>query len=133
MKKCSTCKIEKPLEDFAKNPQKKDGLNYKCKECQKEYFKKHYAKNKKYYVDKAQEKKARDKIEVDRIIAEAKKCGCSMCGETHPATLDFHHVHGKDFTISRRGSKCPDTVMTEIKKCVVVCSNCHRKIHWNNT
>ena len=24
-----------------------------------------------------------------------------------------------------------DRILKEIEKCVVVCSNCHKKIHWN--
>lgn len=33
MKCCSKCKIEKPLEDFAKSSAKKDGRTYACKVC----------------------------------------------------------------------------------------------------
>lgn len=33
MKKCSTCKQDKPLSDFWKQPNKKDGLRYSCKSC----------------------------------------------------------------------------------------------------
>ena len=33
MKKCNTCKIEKPFEDFYKCSHSKDGYQYKCKKC----------------------------------------------------------------------------------------------------
>ena len=33
MKKCGTCKTEKPLASFDKDRQKKDGLSGRCKEC----------------------------------------------------------------------------------------------------
>lgn len=60
--------------------------------------------------------------------------GCVACGETHPACLDFHHIDGKAdkedniSTLQLRGwSK--ERLLTEIEKCVVMCSNCHRKLH----
>ena len=60
MKKCSKCKIEKPLDEFYKNKSQKDGLARYCKICDKviskkyptdynkwkNYYKEHYNKNK---------------------------------------------------------------------------------------
>ena len=37
MKKCSTCKVEKPLDAFGKHKSHKDGLQYTCKACYKTY------------------------------------------------------------------------------------------------
>lgn len=33
MKKCTRCKIEKPLTDYCLNKDTKDGRDYSCKEC----------------------------------------------------------------------------------------------------
>ena len=132
-KLCTKCNKEKTLDCFAKNPQKKDGLNYKCKECQRIYFKQHYQKNKQYYVDKAKENSLKYRKEIADIKKERKKNGCIMCGENHPATLDFHHVDAKmkEFNVGRDGSRYGvQTVKNELDKCVVMCSNCHRKLHW---
>jgi hypothetical protein len=57
-----------------------------------------------------------------------------MCPENHPACLDFHHKNPKqkDFEIAcaiRQGWTKP-RILEEIEKCIVVCSNCHRKLHW---
>jgi hypothetical protein len=38
MKTCSKCGIEKPLTDFNKDKVKKDGLQYRCKTCNKKYL-----------------------------------------------------------------------------------------------
>ena len=54
MKICSKCEIQKPLNLFSKNKSKKEGLNSVCKECHKTYIKKHYQKNKEYYVENAE-------------------------------------------------------------------------------
>lgn len=52
MKKCSSCKIEKHIDEFSKDKNKKDGLQYKCKLCNKEYFNKYYDNNKNYLLNK---------------------------------------------------------------------------------
>ena len=38
-KLCKTCGIEKHLDEFNKNSKTKDGLQGKCKECNKSYLK----------------------------------------------------------------------------------------------
>ncbi len=62
--------------------------------------------------------------------------GCKVCGETHPACLDFHHrdPSTKLFTIgsSSKACKSRERVWAEIAKCDVICSNCHRKEHYNH-
>ena len=37
MKRCNKCKIDKSLSDFSKDKTKKDGLQYICKSCHKQY------------------------------------------------------------------------------------------------
>lgn len=61
---------------------------------------------------------------------------CERCGyNNYLGALDFHHINPneKDFTIGNRNFKLKECV-EEIKKCVLLCSNCHREIHagiWN--
>ena len=38
MKRCSRCKIEKELNEFNKDKSSKDGLRYRCKLCEKQYY-----------------------------------------------------------------------------------------------
>ena len=71
------------------------------------------------------------KARLRAIVAVAKRDGCKYCDECAPCCLDFHHVAGKDFTIgaiNRRGWAV-ERLEREIRKCTVVCSNCHRKLH----
>ena len=59
--------------------------------------------------------------------------GCELCGETHPACLEFHHVNPdeKRFSISRVNVHLSVRVLRrEIAKCRLLCANCHRKEHW---
>ena len=63
------------------------------------------------------------------------KC-CIICGESARECLDWHHInpHNKVDRISRMNKQDKEIslVLEEINKCIVVCSNCHRKIHANN-
>lgn len=70
---------------------------------------------------------------VARRVSELKvQCGCSLCGERHPAVLQFHHVRGeKEFEISTAVSQNMkwERIAKEIEKCDVLCANCHLKKH----
>ena len=100
------------------------------REKQKEYCKKYYENNKEKVVLASRTRKK----EVQRIFSEYKATlACIECGENHPATLDFHHriPNPKNRKISALiGDGLYTLAMSEIKeKCVVLCSNCHRKHH----
>lgn len=66
------------------------------------------------------------------------KCqvGCADCGyNTHAIALDFHHIRGpKLLNISSAvGYQYAwSSVLQEIKKCIVLCANCHRIRHATN-
>lgn len=56
---------------------------------------------------------------------------CTNCGFSHSAALDFHHV---DRTNHRSVNELVQNgkykeAMEEIKKCIPLCSNCHRIHH----
>jgi hypothetical protein len=130
-KTCNTCGTSKTFDDFSKNKSKKDGLNCECKECRKIYIKNHYKENKDYY-----KKKAKQQTKNLRVWLRGLKIGlvCEKCGEDHPACIEYHHKdpEQKDFQISKAAQRGlgKEKILEEIAKCLVVCSNCHRKIHW---
>jgi hypothetical protein len=57
---------------------------------------------------------------------------CMICAyDKHPGVLDFHHVDPalKMFAISGGGfSRSWASIEIELKKCILVCANCHREI-----
>lgn len=58
---------------------------------------------------------------------------CSVCSyDRCPEALDFHHIDPstKSFEISGRMSKRWSVIEDELKKCVLLCANCHREEHW---
>lgn len=73
----------------------------------------------------------REKI---RQLLESKRTACMLCGEDHPAALDFHHrdPSQKSFSIGLAvgNNLYLSSLSEEIDKCDVLCSNCHRKLHW---
>lgn len=100
-------------------------------EYTKEYNKEWYKNNKERHI-------AHVKVNNQKHIAWYKglkrDLKCAKCGENHPACLDFHHLdpEKKELTIAsdmRRYSK--ETLLAEIDKCIILCSNCHRKEHYN--
>jgi hypothetical protein len=58
---------------------------------------------------------------------------CNRCEERHIACLDFHHLDSKEKEESVSKMVCEgfsmETILAEIKKCEVLCANCHRKHH----
>jgi hypothetical protein len=58
---------------------------------------------------------------------------CSVCGDGRWYVLDHHHRNPteKKFEItSMRGVYPIATIMREVAKCIVLCSNCHRELHY---
>jgi hypothetical protein len=68
-------------------------------------------------------------------LTEYKKTlACERCGFSDFRALEFHH-HGyskKDFTIANmiHSGQSKDTIEREIKKCIILCSNCHQIEHY---
>jgi hypothetical protein len=62
------------------------------------------------------------------------QAGCCVCGESEPGCLDFHHRDGdeKERSISKMISYYSswNRIEAEIRKCDVLCANCHRKEHY---
>ena len=72
---------------------------------------------------------------IKKLAVEYKGGRCQICGYNKCiAALDFHHVDGnKDYGISANGySHSWEKIKTELDKCILVCSNCHREIHYLN-
>jgi len=60
---------------------------------------------------------------------------CIDCGQSHPATLQFHHLNLEDkaFNVSYAANRgiSLDRIKKEIEKCIVLCANCHAIRHYN--
>ena len=68
-----------------------------------------------------------------RKIALVDACGdkCQICGLTFPPSVyDFHHINPKEkeIGISNSENASLENIITEVKKCILVCRNCHALI-----
>ncbi len=100
------------------------------KEANRNYQRQWYKKNKKKQMAKV----ARNKKKNTAKVREYKQNStCAICSENHISTLVFHHRNPetKLYTISTMatGGWGWKTILEEIKKCDILCANCHRKLH----
>lgn len=57
---------------------------------------------------------------------------CLICGfNKYQSSLDFHHINGDKFDniSSMIGKASKQKIFDEVRKCILICSNCHRAIH----
>lgn len=94
-----------------------------------EYQRSWYAKNSEAVKEKVKANKHKYRNQWREFKATL---SCINCGFNHPAALDFHHVirspdNRKVNELLRQDAY--RAAMEEIKKCVVLCANCHRVHH----
>ncbi len=118
MKECRYCKKSYPENFFGIALTTKDKIYYrhKCKFC---------------YQNAKNILKGKNKDWLQKYKKDSK---CGVCGINDHRVLEFHHLDrkDKDFSISfmfnnRFGL---EKMKAEIKKCVILCANCHRITHW---
>ncbi len=98
----------------------------KKNECQRKW----YRKNRKKHIGWVRRRDRAYLPILYAVIEGLKRRPCSDCGQRfHPAAMDFDHVRGKkrmDICRLRKHKVSLKTVLSEISKCDLVCSNCHR-------
>ena len=129
-KTCNKCKETKSVSMFYK---RYDGIYDKprslCKKC--ENRKRHLArKDNPKYIRQQKEKAKEFQKRLREYINSIKSIGCQICGYNKTTeALDFHHLDSstKEKTIGNCSSW--HGLKKEIKKCIVLCANCHRELH----
>jgi len=101
---------------------------------QKVYARKWYEGNRQEVIKRA--RKGRDKSRVEWVAYKSKQ-RCSHCRKKHPAIIDFHHVikEGKRSVnyLAVRKRNIAEAIKEAEEKCIPLCSNCHRILHWDLT
>ncbi len=127
MKTCNICGV--PKDEFEFDKRKTGKISGYCKDCRKEKIKLHYRSNKQYYIDKAAKRNQKDR---EKFLEYKKSLVCEDCNlsfQEEPFLCDFHHLRDKDFNIANLKSYSFTRIMKEIKKCIPLCANCHRRRH----
>lgn len=98
---------------------------------QKVYARKWYESNRREVINNS--RKARDKNRTEWIAYKSKQ-RCSHCLKKHPAIIDFHHVikEGKRSVnrLAARQRNIAEAIREAEEKCIPLCANCHRVLHW---
>lgn len=127
-KKCSKCNRILSLDNFRWKNKALNKKHSRCKECESKIEKENYLQRKDAIITRAQQYK-QENIE---LVNSYKQQGCCKCGEKRSYVLDFHHINPseKDNTIAHMiKSSSLENLEKEIKKCILLCANCHREFH----
>ncbi len=128
MKNCSDCKQEKELIEFSIDKSRNRYLSV-CKKCTAIRTEAYRQTHK----HKWREDNKKHSLKRKNAIDEWKSRGCLKCGDKRPYVIDAHHLdpYKKDFSIgtSMRGI---NITKLELEKCIPLCSNCHRELHYLN-
>lgn len=66
----------------------------------------------------------------NREILRRFKGICAICGEDDINCLEVHHIGDKHFSVSSMiNNVSTKELKEELKECICVCANCHKKIH----
>lgn len=131
MKQCKKCKKTKSVEDFCLRKRSSDGRQPWCRICSTKIFKSYYKDNPEAYRVRA--KKVLDEtFELVKSLKDNQPC--TDCGVRYPYyVMDYDHLDSsiKEDNIGNLIKSGKKKVLDEIKKCELVCSNCHRQRTYN--
>lgn len=134
-KRCTKCGEFKPVEAFARDMSKRDGLHPACRQCRGAYARARYAANPEKFTSWRSDRKAAN---ID-YLASIMPLRCEVCGyDKCFAALDFHHTDpsqkenswdsmGHWIKLSLESFK--DKIQANNFK--VLCKNCHTELHAN--
>jgi len=130
MRVCTKCEKEKDEKEFTNKSRR-----WWCKDCNSSYDKERYRR-----IGKDNWRRTRGTSKKERrrwLLKYKSNLKCSQCPESHPSCIDFHHIDPKHKlgTISELVSsgRSVKVILKEISKCIILCANCHRKLHWNES
>lgn len=132
---CPKCGQNKLTSEFAKNKNKKDGLGSWCKSCTNVIVKLWYDKpeNKLKHKNKLLNRRELNK----KKLVEHFGNRCLDCDNSYPSCCyDFHHLDGstKENSFANMNTNGWESISKEIiGKCVMLCSNCHRIRHYEQS
>lgn len=118
MKTCKACKKKKPLSAFKRYYNGSVGLRPVCKKCERASLA-HYSRQRRIKAFK-------------QFNEECADCGVKSNKDNY-VIFDFHHLDPKKKEMSFQSGRYVSNkrYFEELKKCIMLCSNCHRIRHFN--
>ena len=119
IKQCVDCKKILPTEDFPIRDKKYRRST--CNNCT-------LIRYRRYTNDRALERKTQAVMHLGGQ--------CQHCSKTEPVIIfDFHHLNdsNKEANISTLLCKKWEKIVPELEKCLLLCVNCHRAVHYGPT
>jgi hypothetical protein len=128
-RKCGRCGESKPVAQFSWRRKAKGQRDSLCRPCRSAYGREHYVAHRRRYIEQAAIVKRKLTLERTRyLIKFFETHPCVDCGEADPVVLEFDHLRDKSFAIGPSLSRRSwESILEEMKKCEVVCANCHRR------
>lgn len=114
------------MSEFSKNPARKDGVHSVCKACRRLYDHERYERIHGRAIEYIPLRSERGRGAWLRQLKEGKPC--ADCGLVFPwQVMQWDHKPGteKSLEISAAFAVSRETVLAEIAKCDLVCTNCH--------
>jgi len=88
-----------------------------------------YADRREYNIKAVAKRRRKIRLMAINLLGgKCSRCGYNRCS----AALDFHHTDEdqKSFGLSERGmTRSWEKTKKEVYKCILLCANCHREIH----
>ena len=111
---CKVCSVKKEEGEFPVASNTKTGRAGECKQCKS-----------------TRVKKLRAEREGMLHSLFDKKCGHCGLKDDVPSFFDFHHLKTSTKIREVKQILCGslEALMKEVKKCVMLCPNCHRRVH----
>ena len=128
MKTCIRCKKEKPEEEFGWHNKSIGRRRTVCRVCRNKD-----AKSWRKQAASVINKKVKDRYKAKKSYWIERMGGkCSDCGVSYPDPVyDLHHLDPSEKEGPVCFTKSDAKIEKEIKKCVLLCANCHRIRHMN--
>lgn len=131
IKICPRC--QRALDEYSFNWKIKNAKRaVYCRDCSRQYAKRHYYKNRRYYLNKANKRNDRILVELQSFLLDyLRKHPCVDCGEKDILVLEFDHIDirekSDDISKMLKNKVSRARLEEEISKCKVRCANCHRR------
>ena len=133
MKRCSKCLKKISLTEFYRRKRGPRAGQYyeKCKNCMRARGRTYYHLNRKRQLQLALIRRARYRQICKAYTMKLKNTPCQDCGQKYPPyVMDFDHREGEqklhEIAKMVTGGWSLKKIEREIKKCDLVCANCHR-------